>query len=52
MGARDERDRNREIAPLRPAGDALLLDNSQLSIEESVDQVLAWWNARQPYGLA
>ncbi|MEX8518525.1 MAG: bifunctional 3-phosphoshikimate 1-carboxyvinyltransferase/cytidylate kinase [Leptothrix sp. (in: b-proteobacteria)] len=50
LEARDERDRNREIAPLKPAEDALLLDNSQLSIEESVDQVLAWWNARQPYG--
>jgi 3-phosphoshikimate 1-carboxyvinyltransferase len=34
---------------LRPAEDALRLDNSQLGIEASVRQVVAWWNARQPF---
>ena len=47
--ARDERDRNRAVAPLKPAEDAQLLDNSALAIEASVDQVLAWWSARRPF---
>ncbi len=47
--ARDARDRSRSASPMEPAQDALLLDNSHLSIEESVDQVLGWWQARQPF---
>ena len=47
--ARDERDSHRNIAPLKPAQDAVLLDNSCLSIEESVDQVLALWQGKQPF---
>ena len=31
---RDERDRNREVAPLKPADDAVVIDSSNLSIEE------------------
>src|SRR5262249_21739622 len=34
--ARDERDQNRPIAPLKPAKDAYLLDNSNLDIERGV----------------
>jgi cytidylate kinase len=34
--ARDERDRNRAVAPLKPAADAYLLDNSHLDIEGGV----------------
>ena len=34
--ARDERDRNRAVAPLKPAKDAYLLDNSHLDIEGGV----------------
>ena len=49
LEARDERDRNRLVAPLKPAQDALLLDNSGLTIEASVDQVLAWWDGRNPF---
>ena len=49
LEARDERDRNRLIAPLRPAEDALLLDNSGQMIEQSVDQVLGWWAQRGPF---
>jgi CMP/dCMP kinase len=34
--ARDERDQNRAVAPLKPAEDAYLLDNSHLDIEGGV----------------
>lgn len=36
LAARDERDRTRKEAPLVAAGDAMLLDNSELSAEASV----------------
>ena len=49
LEARDERDKNRLIAPLKPAQDALLLDNSGLDIEQSVAQVLVWWAQRGPF---
>jgi 3-phosphoshikimate 1-carboxyvinyltransferase len=49
LEARDERDRNRAAAPLRPAEDALLLDNSGLTIEASVARVLTWWQERTPF---
>ncbi len=38
--ARDVRDRNRAVSPLRPADDATLLDTSEMSIEEVFDSVL------------
>lgn len=38
---RDFRDRNREIAPLKPAADAVLLDSTDLSIDEVIKQALA-----------
>jgi 3-phosphoshikimate 1-carboxyvinyltransferase len=46
---RDERDRNRLVAPLKPAEDAMLLDNSSLSVEDSVEQVIGWWQQRRPF---
>jgi 3-phosphoshikimate 1-carboxyvinyltransferase len=49
LEARDERDRNRATAPLKPAEDAVLLDNSALSIEASVDTVLRHWAERGPF---
>lgn len=49
MEARDARDKTRSAAPLMAAEDALLLDNSHLTVEQSVDQVLSWWQARQPF---
>ncbi len=49
LEARDARDKNRLIAPLKPAQDALLLDNSGLGIEQSVSQVLDWWAQRGPF---
>ncbi len=47
LEARDARDTQRSVAPLKPAADAVQLDNSQLSIEESVAQVLTWWQGKQ-----
>ena len=35
--ARDRQDSEREIAPLRPADDAVFVDTSALSLEESVE---------------
>ena len=49
LEARDARDRSRSVAPLKPAEDALLLDNSALSVDQSVAQVLAWWGERSPF---
>jgi 3-phosphoshikimate 1-carboxyvinyltransferase len=49
LEARDARDSSRVVAPLKPAQDALLLDNSDLSIEKSIDVVLNWWQDKQPF---
>ena len=49
LEARDARDSSRTVAPLKPAQDARRLDNSSLSIEQSVDQVLDWWQQLQPF---
>lgn len=46
LQARDERDRQRSAAPLRPAEDALLLDSSTLAIDEVVAQILQWYRVR------
>ena len=40
------------VALLKPAEDALLLDNSGQTVEESVAQVLRWWEEKQPFGAA
>lgn len=50
LEARDARDKTRSIAPLKPAEDARLLDNSGLSIEASVEQVLEWWQECLAFG--
>jgi 3-phosphoshikimate 1-carboxyvinyltransferase len=49
LEARDARDSSRKAAPLKPADDARLLDNSYLSIEKSVDQVIDWWQGTRPF---
>ena len=49
LEARDVRDRSRSVSPLVPAEGAILLDNSALSIEASVDQVLQAWEERRPF---
>ena len=40
---RDQADRSRAVAPLKPANDAIILDTSSLNIKESVEKVLAWY---------
>lgn len=49
LEARDARDSSRKAAPLKPADDARPLDNSYLSIEKSVDQVIDWWKGTRPF---
>ena len=43
--ARDEADRRRAVAPLQQLPDAHLLDTSDLTIDEAVAKVLAWYQA-------
>ena len=49
LEARDARDMSRQVAPLKPAENAKLLDNSNLSIKESLDQVIDWWQGTRPF---
>jgi 3-phosphoshikimate 1-carboxyvinyltransferase len=46
LEARDARDSGRSAAPLKAALDAVQLDNSALSIEQSVDAVLSMWRSK------
>lgn len=46
--ARDLRDSSRQSAPLKPADNAKLLDNSELSIEKSIALVIDWWHGTRP----
>ncbi|WP_428772767.1 (d)CMP kinase [Vibrio sp.] len=39
---RDDRDRNRPVAPLRPAEDALVLDSTSMSIDQVVEKALQY----------
>ncbi len=41
LEARDRRDRERKEAPLVPAGDAVTIDSSDLSVEEVIARILA-----------
>ena len=53
LQARDARDMQRSAAPLKPAEDALHWDNhAERTIEQAVQQVLAWWEQRQPFAAA
>ncbi len=38
---RDDQDRNRPVAPLRPAPDALIIDTTSISIPQVLDKILA-----------
>jgi 3-phosphoshikimate 1-carboxyvinyltransferase len=49
LEARDARDKNRSVSPLKPAEDAVLLDNSALTIEATVEAVLKSWQQRRPF---
>jgi len=44
---RDERDRNRPIAPLRPAEGAVVFDTSELTVEEAVERLEEMVNKRR-----
>jgi cytidylate kinase len=39
--ARDERDTNRSIAPLKPADDAIILDSTTMTIEQVLERILS-----------
>jgi len=43
---RDERDSSRKVAPLVPAEDALIVDSTDLSIQEVVNKVLSFANGK------
>lgn len=47
LEARDLRDTTRAVAPLKAASDAITLDSSHLTIEETVSSILAHWAAIQ-----
>lgn len=47
MQARDARDSQRAVAPLKPAPDALLLDTTRMDVESAVQAVLAHYAACQ-----
>ncbi len=38
--ARDQRDSNRDIAPLKPADDALILDTTELDIDQAIAEAI------------
>jgi 3-phosphoshikimate 1-carboxyvinyltransferase len=50
LEARDARDQNRAVSPLKPAEGAKVLDNSALTIDECVKAVLDWWEASRDFG--
>ena len=50
MRQRDQRDRNRANAPLVPAADAVVIDSSNLSIDQTVQQVLGLWSKKESLG--
>ena len=49
MNQRDTQDSTREIAPAQAAPDAVILDNTGLSFEESVDAVIALVNEKTDF---
>jgi len=49
LQARDLRDSSRSTAPLKAAEDAQLLDNGTLTVEQSINTVLTWWQSKQPF---
>jgi cytidylate kinase len=44
--ARDERDSHRDVAPLKPAEDAILLDTSELGVDDAVAEAIRLVEAR------
>ena len=52
LRARDERDRNRADSPLKPAPDAVLLDSTNMTLEEAVKAAEAIVAAKLPVSQA
>ncbi|MBQ7320516.1 MAG: (d)CMP kinase [Clostridia bacterium] len=48
MRERDAQDRNRDVAPAIPAEDAVMFDNSELTVEESIERLLEIVRERVP----
>jgi len=48
LSARDDADRQRQVAPLKPAPDAVLLDTTHVSLDEQVARVVALARQRFP----
>jgi len=46
LQARDERDTQRAVAPLRPVDGSWVLDSSQLSIEAVVSQIIGRYQSQ------
>lgn len=46
IAARDRMDSEREIAPLRPASDAIMLDTSGMGIDEVVDEIISLYRSK------
>ena len=47
MIERDKNDKNRDIAPAVPASDAIIFDNSVMTVEESLDEIVRLVNERK-----
>lgn len=47
MIERDKNDKNRDIAPAIPAEDAVIFDNSEMSVEDSVKEIVRLVNERK-----
>ncbi len=47
---RDDRDMNRQAAPLKPASDAIVIDTTMLNIEQVTDEVMNWVRQRVSTG--
>jgi len=43
---RDDRDMNRKTAPLKPASDAIIIDTTELDIEQVTNEVMHWVSQR------
>ncbi len=48
IASRDDRDANRAVSPLRPAGDAVVIDTTTLTIKQVMDNVMEKVRARFP----
>jgi len=42
MKKRDENDASRDVAPLKPAADAVTIDSTNLSVDEVVAEMMGW----------